>query len=29
MEAERFFQLNHEQDLDDWLKKGFTAPSED
>lgn len=29
MEAERFFQLNFEQDLDDWIKKGFTTPSLD
>lgn len=29
MEAERFFQLNFEQDLDDWIKKGFVAPSPD
>ena len=29
MEAERYFQLNFEQDLDDWIKKGFSAPSVD
>lgn len=26
MEAERFFQLNFEQDLDDWIKRGFNSP---
>jgi len=29
MEAERYFQLNFEQDLDDWIKKGVTTPSLD
>ena len=29
MEAERYFQLNFEQELDDWIKKGLTTPSLD
>jgi len=29
LEAERYFQVSFEQDLDDWLTQGIKAPSND
>lgn len=29
MEAERYFMLSFEQDLDDWLRAGIKSPSHD